>query len=106
MEITFFTFQAYASHTTLIHQSRNHPHKERVMMVLMSKSHLHQSTDDGKQEFSMFYVGRKTSRSSFFYVPYKLEWISFDVILPLGIFIYVAPEKLSWWGLGKLFMLD
>ena len=30
MEITFFTFQAYVSHTTLIPLSWNHPHKERV----------------------------------------------------------------------------
>lgn len=49
MEITFFTFQAYVSHTTLIHPSRYHLIKERV--VLMSKSHLHWSTDDGKREF-------------------------------------------------------
>ena len=30
MEITFFTFQAYVSHTTLAPLGWNHPHKERV----------------------------------------------------------------------------
>ena len=30
MEITFFTFQAYVSHTTPAPLGWNHPHKERV----------------------------------------------------------------------------
>ena len=52
MEITFFTFQAYVSHTTLIPLSWNHPHKERVHDC----SHVRIITHDGKQEFYGYFL--------------------------------------------------
>ena len=102
MEITFFTFQAYVSHTTLIPLSWIILTKKgfmtdfshvRIIFTLVN-------TPWETRVLWIFFVARKMS------VMYKLEWISVDVILPLGIFISVASEKLSWWGSGKLFVLD